>query len=391
MEVEYVEEEYLEDIDDEYISYEASILNDGCDEGEWFEEEYLDEEVSKIDSEGLELRDSLRTWFIRNKVSRNASNNLLSILRNVSSLSAFLSLPQDVRTLLKAPVNVSEQIVGVPGGGQMWYQGVECCLQYYFRNVVVAENKFELNLSTDGVPVYNCSPIQMWPILMQLHNIPDAPVMVVGIFCGTSKPSDAETFLRPLVTELNNLQDNKININGKEISISVRVFIADSPARAFIKQVCYYNGVHGCMKCKGLGTSLKKPKKVIFEDTTADLRTDVEFRNEQCSANGHRKGETPLTDLNNFDMVKDVTTSDILHLVHVGIVHKLLLGWTEGDLKPFNKWSNDDIAEISEEFVSIQLPSEIHRRFRSLELLHFWKASELASFLHYGGIVVLQD
>ncbi|XP_052901537.1 uncharacterized protein LOC128309187 [Anopheles moucheti] len=380
---EYIEEEYLEDIE-EYISDEASILNDDCDEGEWFEEEYLDEEISEIDSEGLKLRDSLRTWIIRNKVSRNASNNLLSILRNVSSLSAFSSLPQDVRTLLKAPVNVSEQIVAVPGGGQMWYQGVECCLQHYFRNVVVTQNKFELNLSTDGVPVYNRSPIQMWPILMQLHNIPDVPVMVVGIFCGANKPSDAETFLRPLVTELNNLQDNKININGKEISISVRVFIADSPARALIKQVCYYNGVHGCMKCKGLGTSLKKPKKVIFEDTTADLRTDLDFRNEPCSAKGHRRGETPLTDLKHFDIVKDVTTSDILHLVHVGVVHKLLLGWTEGDLKPFKKWSKDEIVEISEELVTIQLPSEIHRRFRSLDSLHYWKASELGSFLQYG-------
>ncbi|XP_049294405.1 uncharacterized protein LOC125769642 isoform X1 [Anopheles funestus] len=366
---EYIEEEYLEETDSN--SDEVSgFLNDDSDE-----EEILEEEITEINPESSKLRAALRIWFIRNNVFRSGSNNLLSILRNVSSLSAFSSLPQDVRTFLKASVNISQQIVAVPGGGQMWCQGVECCLQHYFRDTFVAEEAFELNLSTDGIPIYNRSPIQMWPILMQLHNMPSVPVMVVGIYCGANKPSDAETFLRPLVTELNNPQDNNININGKPISISVRVFIADSPARAFIKQVCYYNGVLGCIKCKGYGTSLKNPKKVIFEDITADLRTDADFWSEPCSSKGHRKGETPLTDLKHFDIVKDVSTSDNLHLVHVGNVNKLLLGWTEGCLTPFKKWAKTEREEISEELRSMQLPTEIHRKFRSLDTLHFWKAS----------------
>lgn len=102
--------------------------------------------------------------------------------------------------------------------------------------MIVTEDSFEINLAVDGIPIYNRSAIQMWPILMLLLNIPNIPVMVVGIFCGTSKPSDVETFLRPLVSELNNLQDNKVNNNGKDISITVRVIVADSPARAFIKR-----------------------------------------------------------------------------------------------------------------------------------------------------------
>ena len=100
----------------------------------------------------------------------------------------------------------------------------------------VLEDVFELNLSVDGIPIYNRSAIQMWPILMQLHNMPNVPVMVVGIFCGTSKPNDVEPFLRPLVEELNRLHDHKMNLNGKKITVSVRVIIADSPARAFIKR-----------------------------------------------------------------------------------------------------------------------------------------------------------
>uniref|UniRef100_A0A182ICK8 Uncharacterized protein n=1 Tax=Anopheles arabiensis TaxID=7173 RepID=A0A182ICK8_ANOAR len=44
----------------------------------------------------------------------------------------------------------------------------------------------------------------------------NASVMVVGIFCGASKPSDVEPFLRPLVEDFNRLHDNKMTLNGKK-------------------------------------------------------------------------------------------------------------------------------------------------------------------------------
>uniref|UniRef100_A0A182HK02 Uncharacterized protein n=1 Tax=Anopheles arabiensis TaxID=7173 RepID=A0A182HK02_ANOAR len=44
--------------------------------------------------------------------------------------------------------------------------------------VDVSEDEFELNLSVDGISIDNRSAIQMWPILMQLHNMPNVPVMV---------------------------------------------------------------------------------------------------------------------------------------------------------------------------------------------------------------------
>uniref|UniRef100_A0A182HYY5 Transposase domain-containing protein n=1 Tax=Anopheles arabiensis TaxID=7173 RepID=A0A182HYY5_ANOAR len=290
-----MEEEYLNENgdDDDRISDEGSIHNEDTDGEENLEEEYLEgeflEEASlEIDPESAMLRDSLRTWLIRIKAAR--SNSLLAILRKASSLSAFSSLPQDVRTLLKAPVNVSQQITKVPGGGEMWYQGVECCFQHYFRGVDVSEDEFELNLSVDGIPIYDRSAIQMWPILMQLHNMPNVPVVVVGIFCGTSKPSDVEPFLRPLVEELNRLHDNKMTLNGKKISVSVRVIIADSPARAFIQQVCYYNGVHGCLKCKCCGTSLKSPKKIsrVQKHHQEQIR-NFEMKNPVLQATGEVK------------------------------------------------------------------------------------------------------
>ena len=103
--------------DDDRISDEGSIQNEDTDGEEYLEGEFLQEASLEIDAESAKLRNSLRTWLILYKVARSGSNSLLAILRKASSLSAFSSLPQDVRTLLKAPVNVNQQITKVPGRG----------------------------------------------------------------------------------------------------------------------------------------------------------------------------------------------------------------------------------------------------------------------------------
>lgn len=64
---------------------------------------------------------------------------------------------------------------------------------------------------------------------------PQIDPMVISVWCGESKPSDLNDFLRPFITELNGLLLNGIIINEKLISIKVRAFICDTPARSFIK------------------------------------------------------------------------------------------------------------------------------------------------------------
>lgn len=120
--------EYLEDDDELQFDSEASVLNEDSEEEEYTDVEYLEPEESEP-SNATELAKSLRIWFIKNKIARNAANELLSILRTEASCA----LPKDVRTLLKAPTRVGEQIKAVPSGGHMWYHGVESCLVHYFR------------------------------------------------------------------------------------------------------------------------------------------------------------------------------------------------------------------------------------------------------------------
>uniref|UniRef100_A0A182PWN2 Uncharacterized protein n=1 Tax=Anopheles epiroticus TaxID=199890 RepID=A0A182PWN2_9DIPT len=68
--------------------------------------------------------------------------------------------------------------------------------------------------------------------MMQIYELHDVPVLVLGIFCDVSKPDNVEDYLRPLVIDLNNVLDEGVVINKTKISISLHVIIADSPARA---------------------------------------------------------------------------------------------------------------------------------------------------------------
>lgn len=59
--------------------------------------------------------------------------------------------------------------------------------------------------------------------------------MVIAIWCGESKPTELNDYLRPLVDELNGLLSNGISINNHHIIIKCRSFICDTPARSYLK------------------------------------------------------------------------------------------------------------------------------------------------------------
>lgn len=76
-----------------------------------------------------------------------------------------------------------------------------------------------------------------------------------------------------------------------------------------------------------------------------------------------------------MDMVKDVPL-DYMHLVCLGVVHKLLVLWFRGpkEIRLGNKVRN----ELSERNLKIAkyVPSDFNRRPRSLSELDRWKATE---------------
>ncbi|XP_052889301.1 uncharacterized protein LOC128297658 [Anopheles moucheti] len=120
-----------------------------------------------------------------------------------------------------------------------------------------------LNIAIDGLPIFKSSKLQFWPILINIHEMPEVPVMKVAIYCGPTKPASIEHFLRPFVDELNFLMKNGVMVQNEKFNIQLRAIIADSPARAHIK-----------------GQSMRR--RVAFPDQIAPNRTDEGFRIRVC-------------------------------------------------------------------------------------------------------------
>lgn len=78
--------------------------------------------------------------------------------------------------------------------------------------------------------------------MMHLHytirvlftEMPKIHSFAASIWCGDKKPSNLD-FLNPFVAELDDLIKRGLIINSHQVSVSVRCFIYDTPARAMIK------------------------------------------------------------------------------------------------------------------------------------------------------------
>ncbi|XP_035892086.1 uncharacterized protein LOC118503205 [Anopheles stephensi] len=126
-----------------------------------------------------------------------------------------------------------------------------------------------LTISINVLPLHTNSSMQFWPILFSIHELPQAPVMTAGIFCGTTKPESAEEYLRPMVIEINDLMQRGIIVHGCHVAIRLRAIVADTPARAFIKGVKGHTGYDSCLKCTVVGKYSQAGRTMTFPDTNA--------------------------------------------------------------------------------------------------------------------------
>uniref|UniRef100_A0A182W8C9 Transposase domain-containing protein n=1 Tax=Anopheles minimus TaxID=112268 RepID=A0A182W8C9_9DIPT len=334
----------------------------------------------------MSLIDCLRYLAVSHQLPRSTVNMMLAILRKKLNLN----LPKDARTLVKTPTGVGKKIIPIPGG-DFWYGGLKPVLTQHLQNVNPEVTPFSLDVSIDGLPLHNAGPTQLWPILVRVVELPKLPVMTVATFCGPSKPASITPFLEPLVDELNLIQREGLAIGDKIFHFKIRAFIADSPARAFIKATTSYVGYHGCLKCSVIGEYDDFGKKIIFNTVDAPLRTDEGFRNRVCPDH-HKSWRTPLEKLDNFHMINGVVSCDRLHLIDLGGTRRHLKSMVGGKYPGVcAKWSIQTKETVSQFLMSIDLPSEVHRRIRHLKYLAFWKGTEYRTFLHYTSVVVMKD
>ena len=90
-------------------------------------------------------------------------------------------------------------------------------------------------------------------------------------------------------------------------------------------------------------------------------------------------------------MVDKLPTSCGLHLCDEGATRRHLCGLIGGKYENIPTWSKGQKQAISEFLISVQLPSEIHRKLRGLNVIRYWKGTEFRSYLLYVSPVLMED
>ena len=104
----------------------------------------------------------------------------------------------------------------------------------------------------DGAPVFKSSKFSVWPVWVQLYNLPPKLRGAFSNFCllamwhGKTKP-DFKIMLPRFVFELESLFDARLQVNGLgEIKFCVRSIVADIPATAYVLCMNQFNGYFSC-------------------------------------------------------------------------------------------------------------------------------------------------
>lgn len=106
----------------------------------------------------------------------------------------------------------------------------------------------------------------------------------------------------------------------------------------------------------------------------------------------HKETDSPLLKIANLDMIEQFPVSDSLHLLHLGVMKRLMTGWRDGTFRNTDtKWPSATTEAVSEYLNQCKMPVEFHRTVRGLDCLSMWKGTEFRTFLNYIGIAALKD
>lgn len=207
------------------------------------------------------------------------------------------------------------------------------CLESISSAITI--NQLEIDFNTDGCALDKSSSIHIWPIQIRIANIQHAKPIVVEIYKGMQKSSDPNIFFEKFVIDIKKIMFNGgINFHDNKIPISLRCFIADAPARAFILNHRGHTSSQPCSKCKICGT--RSEGRSIFNDINYSPRSDEEY-SIGLDEGHHKEGKSPLSILP-IGMVSQVPF-EYMHLVCLGVMKKLLLAWVYGKYSRLSKLS----------------------------------------------------
>jgi len=332
-----------------------------------------------IQNENHDILFEIKNWALTENVTAKAVKSLLLIMRKY-----FKHLPADPRTLLSTPRSTCLRVVEP---GVYYHFGLKNCIINFLKSNSSFNNLSSIDIifNTDGLPLSKSSSSQLWPILGSVIGFKE--VFVIGLYHSFSgKPKDVNTYFHDFLQESKLLVEEGLIFNSKNYTCRIKMFVADSPAKAFALCIKHHSGYSSCTKCYSEGEYVNH--RICFPDVGSVLRTDTSFI-EKHDDNYHR-GETPLVNIPHFGHVTNVPL-DYMHLVCLGVVKKLINLWFEGPLNVRIRSSVEKEISFKINEIRSYIPIEFQRKPRPLNEYKHWKAVEFRTFLLYIGPIVLKN
>ena len=149
-----------------------------------------------------------------------------------------------------------------------------------FSTDMFKKSEIQLVLSTDGAPVFKSSKLSVWPVWVQVYNLP--PILrssfcnlsLLGLWHGESKPDFSE-LLSIICLELKTICNKIFNLKelGK-IKFKIRSIVCDMPATAYVLCMKQHMGYSSCPNCFIKG--FHQNRRMLFSVKKAFIMRDNE-------------------------------------------------------------------------------------------------------------------
>lgn len=321
------------------------------------------------------LNSFIAEWKTKFNISSTACDALLSALRN----HGHPDLPTSARTLMRTARNTKFHNMS---DGVYSHTGIQTSLIACFcalkkEEALAIPNAIILDFNIDGINFSKSTSTCLWLIQMSIRGFEFDPC-VVGTYFGKTKPKCNE-FLKYFVDEISILLSNGMYFDNETIYIEAIAFCNDTPANSWIRGTKGHAGYSCCMRCNQKGQRLDSC--LVFPLTKSALRTDYDFRSRIDPT--HHIETSIIENIPNLDMIKSFAI-DNMHIVHLGVVKKLVNFWIKSATKTQLKSIEARINTIE-----AHRPKEFHRTIRSIKDFKQFKAKEFRVFLLYTGPVLL--
>lgn len=330
------------------------------------------------------FQERLTEVFVRSDMSHSQINAVLQVVRTHPCLS---TLPKDSRTLLKTP-RTAHPTLNIAGGEYLhlgFETGIFSILQQTPPELIPLDTLM-VDFSTDGATLDGQGKIQMWPIQIRIANIRRSKPEIVGVWRGSSKPSNAQELFQYFVDEVLDVLNRGVIFHNQLKVIELRCFIADSPARAFVLGHKGHGSIFPCSKCWIRGNWLRRGV-VAYRGIQHRPRTDEEYR-QRIDGEHHTDSDSALLTLG-IGLVTQ-TVFDLMHTVFLGVVPKINSVFVDGKYNPNLKLSARllDIITTRLQQVKNYCPKEFSRKPQLMKKYGGFKATENRQFLLYIAPVV---